>query len=262
MKLALSFALISGVAAFAPTAQIARSTTILGQHKLGSGGMADTRDPEAYQDSDPRKSISAAPSFEEYLKQRAAATGGAPAAAAPAAAAPVAVAAPAAAASTTGGGATVLGTLETLQGPGQVWGADGIAVGKEESDLKGYENFGKFYAALQSTGVANEISGPGPFTIFAPTDPALESYELLRGPLTADVLKLHIVKGNIASTAVSSADLTSLGGVPLKYRYAVRKNFVNDAIIGEKTFGPYTDYPIDVQCGNGVIHAVGLCFAM
>jgi uncharacterized surface protein with fasciclin (FAS1) repeats len=138
----------------------------------------------------------------------------------------------------------------------------GIAVGKEESDLKGYENFGKFYAALQSTGVANELSGPGPFTVFAPTDPALESYELLRGPITADVLKLHIVKGNIASSAVSSADLTSLGGVPLKYRYAVRKNFVNDAIIGEKTFGPYADYPIDVQCGNGVIHAVGLCFAM
>ena len=50
--------------------QIARSTTTLGQHKLGSGGMADTRDPAAYQDADPRKSISAAPSFEEYLKQR------------------------------------------------------------------------------------------------------------------------------------------------------------------------------------------------
>ncbi|GMI08381.1 hypothetical protein TrLO_g4632 [Triparma laevis f. longispina] len=38
--------------------------------KLGSGGMADTRDPEAKDDEDPRKSISAAPSFEEYMKQR------------------------------------------------------------------------------------------------------------------------------------------------------------------------------------------------
>lgn len=34
--------------------------------------MADTRDPDAYEDEDPRKSISAAPSFEEYLKARAA----------------------------------------------------------------------------------------------------------------------------------------------------------------------------------------------
>ncbi|GMH62128.1 hypothetical protein TrVE_jg8535 [Triparma verrucosa] len=38
--------------------------------KLGSGGMADTRDPETKVDEDPRKSISAAPSFEEYMKQR------------------------------------------------------------------------------------------------------------------------------------------------------------------------------------------------
>ena len=36
----------------------------------GAGGMADTRDPDAKDDADPRKSISAAPSFEEYLKSR------------------------------------------------------------------------------------------------------------------------------------------------------------------------------------------------
>jgi hypothetical protein len=34
--------------------------------------MADTRNPDAMDDDDPRKSISAAPSFEEYLKARAA----------------------------------------------------------------------------------------------------------------------------------------------------------------------------------------------
>ena len=37
---------------------------------LGAGGMADTRDPEAYVDEDPRKSISSAPTFEEYMKLR------------------------------------------------------------------------------------------------------------------------------------------------------------------------------------------------
>lgn len=172
--------------------------------------------------------------------------------------APAAAAAPAVA----GSGGDVLSALSSLQGPGQVWGADGIAVGKEESDLKGYENFGKFAALLQSTGVAAELAGAGPFTVFAPTDPALESYELLRGPVDARVLKMHIVPGNIASKDVSTAHLTSLGGEKLTYRYAVRKHFVNDAIIGEKTFGPFDDYPVDVACGNGVIHSVGLCFAM
>ena len=32
--------------------------------------MFDTRDPDAFDHEDPRKSIKAAPSFEEYLKQR------------------------------------------------------------------------------------------------------------------------------------------------------------------------------------------------
>ncbi|KAL7538357.1 hypothetical protein ACHAXR_008525 [Thalassiosira sp. AJA248-18] len=217
--------------------------------------MADTRDPDAFADEDPRKSISAAPSFEEYLKQR---DGGASSAeiAAPAAAAPAA-AAPAAAAG--GGGGDITSTLQSLEGPGQVWGDLGIAAGFEENDLKGYEMFSKFYDALQSTGVAAEL-GAGPYTVFAPTDPAMESYELLRGPITADIIKMHIVPGQIASADVPSASLKALDGTDLVYRYAVRKHFVNDAIIGEKTFGPYSDYPIDVACSNGVIHSVGLCF--
>jgi hypothetical protein len=247
----VALSLIASASAFAPSAQLSR-TSALNQH-IGSGGMADTRNPEASVNEDPRKSISAAPSFEEYLKQRAA-QDGAPAAAAgellgsfhadmilynwlvwksishvnfdcsfvavllqrhsflaPAAAAPVAAgklscvcsvgwrrrlvdvamlssislilstslnrqrthyytapvaAAPAAA---TGTGGDVLSTLQSLQGPGEVWGADGIAVGKEESDLRGYDNFGKFFDLIQSTGVAAELQGAGPFTIFAPT---------------------------------------------------------------------------------------------
>merc|ERR1712154_522815 len=56
---------------------------------IGAGGMADTRDPDAFEHEDPRKSIKAAPSFEEYMKARA---GGAAPAPAPAAPAPVAAA--------------------------------------------------------------------------------------------------------------------------------------------------------------------------
>ena len=67
-KLAVIAALVASASAFAPSTQITRSTAIF--QEKGKGGMADTRDPETYQDEDPRKSISAAPSFEEYLKQR------------------------------------------------------------------------------------------------------------------------------------------------------------------------------------------------
>ena len=67
-KLAIIAALFGSAAAFTPASPV-RTNTAISQH-IGSGGMADTRDPDAKDDEDPRKSISAAPSFEEYLKQR------------------------------------------------------------------------------------------------------------------------------------------------------------------------------------------------
>jgi len=262
MKTAVIATLVAGATAFTPVQRETLSTALFNGPVIGAGGMADTRDPDAHDDEDPRKSISAAPSFEEYLKMRDGG-GAAPAAAAPAAAAPAAaaVAAPAAAAPAVGGGGTVVDTLASLEGPGQVWGADGIAVGKEESDLKGYDNFNLFFDRLQSTGVAAELSGAGPFTIFAPVNTAVETYEKMFGAFDAQVCKLHIVKGNVASSAVSSSPLPTLAGEDLVYRRAVRKDFVNDVVIGEKTFGPFSDYPVDVACSNGVIHGIALSMA-
>ena len=93
MKIACALTLVAGASAFAPAPVAFRaSTAVFNGPVKGAGGMADTRDPDAFYHEDPRKSIKAAPSFEEYLKQRDA--GAAPAAAAPApvAAAPVAAA--------------------------------------------------------------------------------------------------------------------------------------------------------------------------
>ena len=67
-KLAIIAALFGSAAAFTPASPV-RTNTAISQH-IGSGGMADTREVETKDDEDPRKSISAAPSFEEYLKQR------------------------------------------------------------------------------------------------------------------------------------------------------------------------------------------------
>lgn len=261
----------TGTAFTTTTSTSSSKTALFNGPNLGAGGMADTRDPDALVHEDPRKSISAAPSFEEYLKMRdggggapAAAAAPAPAvaaAAAPFAAAPAPVAAAPAPAGGGGGGGTLVDTLASLEGPGQVWGAEGIAVGKEESDLRGYDNFGKFLERLQSTGVANEIAGAGPFTVFAPVDSAVVSYEKMFGPFDAAVCKLHIVKGLVPSSAVGTSPLPTLAGKDLVYKRAVRKDFVNDVVVGEKTFGPYNDFPIDVSCSNGVIHAVSLSLA-
>jgi hypothetical protein len=95
MKLSLALVtFVAGASAFAPQLNGPTSTALFNGPAIGKGGMADTRDPEVLVHEDARKSISEAPSFEEYMKQRAG--GGAPAPA-PAAAAPApAPAAPAA----------------------------------------------------------------------------------------------------------------------------------------------------------------------
>lgn len=254
MKFTIAFAALSviGASAFAPAPAGRASTVVFNEPEIGAGGMADTRNPDAQDDEDPRKSISAAPSFEEYLKQRAGA--GTTAAAAPAAAAPAA-AAPAAAAPAGGAGGAIA-TLNGLKGAGHVWGGDGIAVGKEESDLRENDSFTKFAAAVTAAGINLDS---GAYTIFAPTNSALESYEKMRGAVTNDIIKMHVVEGNIASSAIPTTPLNSLNG-PLTYRYAVRKHFVNDAQIGETTFGPFENFPTDVACGSSVIHTVSYCF--
>jgi len=64
-------ALFAGAAAFAPSTTFTRSTALFAEDKhLGAGGMADTRDPNSFAHEDPRKSISAAPTFEEYMKMK------------------------------------------------------------------------------------------------------------------------------------------------------------------------------------------------
>ena len=67
-KLTIIAALVASASAFAPATPMTRTTAI--NQETGAGGMADTRDPDTLDDEDPRKSISAAPSFEEYLKAR------------------------------------------------------------------------------------------------------------------------------------------------------------------------------------------------
>mmetsp|Transcript_46120 Transcript_46120/g.113147 ORF Transcript_46120/g.113147 Transcript_46120/m.113147 type:complete len:81 (+) Transcript_46120:16-258(+) len=74
-KLIVIAAIMASASAFAPAPAFNRLSTAVRaeeEPKKGSGGMYDTRDPEEFVDEDARKSISAAPSFEEYMKQRAA----------------------------------------------------------------------------------------------------------------------------------------------------------------------------------------------
>ena len=109
-----------------------RSTAVALNQHIGSGGMADTRNPDAFEDADPRKSISAAPSFEEYLKQRAGE--GTTAAAAPAAApSPAPAAAPAPFIPKSGITREADGTTSGMDLSGNTWQADSEKMGATDT---------------------------------------------------------------------------------------------------------------------------------
>merc|ERR1712094_15624 len=95
-------------------------------------------------------------------------------------------------------------TAASLQGPEIFWGSEGVELGHEESEIKGYDNFGKFVAALKDAGLDKTLSGAGPYTVFAPSDQAFEDFQ---GTVTSDAISgdLKTLQGDPSSTAAASA---------------------------------------------------------
>ena len=147
----------------------------------------------------------------------------------------------------------IMETAASLQGPVIFWGSDGATMGKEESDIKGYDNFSKFVAAVKAAGLEQTLKG-GTFTVFAPTDAAFADF---KGEATADILKYHVVEGKVPLSAIQG-DLKTVQGSSLKYGRRFRKTFLDYAMVGISSSGASKGqvYPVDVECSNGLIHAI------
>eukprot|EP00751_Fragilariopsis_kerguelensis_P041810 CAMPEP_0171011992 /NCGR_PEP_ID=MMETSP0736-20130129/23260_1 /TAXON_ID=186038 /ORGANISM="Fragilariopsis kerguelensis, Strain L26-C5" /LENGTH=182 /DNA_ID=CAMNT_0011444929 /DNA_START=270 /DNA_END=821 /DNA_ORIENTATION=- len=147
--------------------------------------------------------------------------------------------------------------IGAIEGPSIAWGYEGKKVGKFEDDIKGYDNFDSFKAAINQAGLSKLLKGLGPYTLLAPTDSACFAY---KGYLDEDILKYHILKGKHSSTSFSSGDSnkyeTLLEGECLTYTRKYRKNFLDDSIIGMIGEIGQTPYPCDIECDNGIIHAI------
>merc|ERR1719258_1027140 len=122
--------------------------------------------------------------------------------------------------------ASITETLATLNGPEIFWGSDGVLLGHDEADIKGYDNFDQH----------NKEVGT---------------------PITPDVLKYHVIEGKKTMDALNTDQKTLNGGTLTAYR-KFRKNWLDNAIIGLKSEGPSksSNWPSDVACDNGVIHAI------
>lgn len=115
--------------------------------------------------------------------------------------------------------------------------------------------FDTLVAAVVAADLAETLSGPGPFTVFAPTDAAFAALgedtisALLADPATlAQVLTYHVVPGRLlAADVVAANNLSSVQGSPIGVDVTDDGVFLNiDSQI----------IITDIQASNGVIHVI------
>jgi uncharacterized surface protein with fasciclin (FAS1) repeats len=145
--------------------------------------------------------------------------------------------------------------MKSLQGPEIFWGSEGVLAGFDESDIKGYEGFSKLAAAIEKEGI--DYSS-GEFTILAPTDAAFDKHDKEVGtPITAEILKYHVIPGKKTLDQLTSDQKTLQGGTLTSYR-KFRKNWLDFAVVGLKSEGPSksSNMPSDVECDNGILQSI------
>ena len=115
-------------------------------------------------------------------------------------------------------------------------------------------SFKTLAAALQAAGLVETLQGPGPFTVFAPTDAAfaklpagtVEALLADREKLTA-ILTYHVVPGRVlAADVVKLSDAKTVNGASVTIRVVDGKVMIDNATV----------VSADVQATNGVIHVI------
>ncbi len=118
-------------------------------------------------------------------------------------------------------------------------------------------SFKTLVAAVKAAGLANTLSGKGPFTVFAPTDDAFAklpagTVEFLlkpeNKPALIKVLTYHVVAGKVLAKDIKSGSVL----VPTVSGSSIKVTKTTKAVVidGAKVIAA------DVKASNGVIHVI------
>lgn len=117
-------------------------------------------------------------------------------------------------------------------------------------------SFNTLVAAVQAAGLVDTLKGPGPFTVFAPTDEAFAALpagtvDTLLKPENKDqlvaVLTYHVVPGKVMAADVSGKQM----GVKTVNGQEAEVNGLSGVTIDGATV-----VAADVEATNGVIHVI------
>ncbi len=121
-------------------------------------------------------------------------------------------------------------------------------------DVAVANGFTTLVAAVQAAGLVDTLNGPGPFTVFAPTDEAFAALpdgalDALLLPenqaVLAQILTYHVVPGTVLSTDLASGAVATVQGEDVEV-----------AVDGGVTVNGATVVLADVTASNGVVHVI------
>jgi uncharacterized surface protein with fasciclin (FAS1) repeats len=162
---------------------------------------------------------------------------------------------------------TMAGSEDTMAGSDDTMAESGdtMAEAAEGNIVEVAQSAGDFttlVAAVEAAGLAETLSEPGPFTVFAPTDEAFAALpagtvdQLLEdptGPL-ADILTYHVVPGEVLAADVATLagqEVTTVNGATFTVNVDGATVSLTDA--AGNTVNVVTT---DIPASNGVIHVI------
>lgn len=120
-------------------------------------------------------------------------------------------------------------------------------------------NFTYLVAAVKRAGLVNALSGPGPLTVFAPTnqafiDAGFTTIASIEAAMPADlvpILTYHVVAGRVFSSDLTNGQMvTMLSGGKTTF------SLTNGPQIDGKNSAPSDIVQTDIVAANGVIHVI------
>jgi uncharacterized surface protein with fasciclin (FAS1) repeats len=114
-------------------------------------------------------------------------------------------------------------------------------------------SFNTLVTAITAAGLDTALKGPGPFTVFAPTDEAFSKLpsgtveSLLQDiPQLRQILEYHVVSGK-----VMAADVVNMDSAPTVQGSSLKIDASNGVKVNDATV-----VTPDVEAENGVIHVI------
>ena len=159
--------------------------------------------------------------------------------------------------------AATAGDSARMSKPGGVM-VDGVAMTADKNIVEnamGAKSVSTLVAAVKQAGLVETLSGPGPFTVFAPTNAAFD--KLPKGAVAglmdpaskaklASVLTYHVIPGRLlAADLKDGQELTTVNGEKLRVMVKDGKVMVSNG-----KDAPATVQIADVISSNGVTHVI------